>query len=107
MLNTIDIMALNAKYHKYKPNVALKDNVKKWWLFAYDAITDTQIRPRRNQFKWDHIKLITSTRREYIKLLKKKLKSTKLTTAELELEKVDFNHFNHFDFFFKLNCHLK
>lgn len=88
MLNTIDRMTLNAKYHKYRPIVPLKDNIKKWWLFAYNAITETQIRPKRNQFKWEHIKLITSTRREYIKLLKKKMKSVKLTNAELDLEKV-------------------
>ena len=88
MLNTIDLMALNAKYHKFRPSVPLKDNCKKWWLFAYNAITETEIRPRRNQFKWKYIRKVTATRREYVKFLKKKLKSTKLSPAELELEKV-------------------
>lgn len=91
MLNTIDRMALNAKYHKYQPNVPLKGHIKEWWLFAYNAIAETQIRPKRNQFKWEHIKLITNTRREYIKLLKKKMKSVKLTSAELEQEKASLN----------------
>jgi vacuolar protein sorting-associated protein 13A/C len=89
MLNTIDFMALNAKYQKFKPNVALKNNKKKWWHFAYNAIIETQIRPRINQFKWTHIKLITNTRKEYVKLLKKKMKKgSKLTNLELELETV-------------------
>jgi hypothetical protein len=30
MLNTIDLMALNAKYQKYRPAVSLKSDVRKW-----------------------------------------------------------------------------
>ena len=56
MLNTIDLMALNAKYHKYRPDIPLKGNVKQWWLFAYNAIIETQIKPKRNQFKWQQDK---------------------------------------------------
>jgi hypothetical protein len=87
MLNTIDLMALNAKYQKYRPNVPIKENVRKWWKFAYTAITETQIRPKKEQFKWDHIKMITRTRRDYVNLLKKKHKSGKLSTFEMEQEK--------------------
>lgn len=87
MLNRIDMMSLNAKYHKYKPLVPLKTNIKAWWKFAYEAITDTQIRPRIKQFKWENIKLITQTRRDYVSLLTKKLKKgAKLTTDELNKE---------------------
>ena len=65
---------------------------KKRWLFAYTAITETQIKPKLKQFKWENIKLITHTRREYVKLLKKKLKKgAKLTNTELELEIVKFS----------------
>jgi hypothetical protein len=93
MLNTIDLMALNAKYHKYRPSVPLKSNSKTWWLFAYNSITETEIRPKRNRFKWEYIKQVTSTRREYVKFLKKKMKSTKLSPNELEQEKVIQNSY--------------
>ena len=86
MLNTIDLMALNAKYQKYRP--ALRTNRKLMWKFAYTAITETQIRPKREQFKWEHIKLITKTRRDYVHLLKKKLKTSKaLSQADQEAER--------------------
>ncbi len=87
MLNTIDLMALNAKYQKYRPQVSLKSDVRKWWKFAYTAITETQIKPKREQFKWRHIKEITRTRREYVNILKKRLKNQKLSSAESEAEK--------------------
>ena len=59
----------------------------KRWKFAYKAIIESQIRPRIEQFKWEHIKLITQTRRDYVNLLKKK-HSSKLSIAELEAQKV-------------------
>lgn len=87
MLNKIDMMILNAKYQKYKPLVPLKTNIKAWWKFAYEAIADTQIRPKIKQFKWKNIKLITQTRRDYVTLLIKKLKKgAKLTVDELNEE---------------------
>jgi hypothetical protein len=86
MLNTIDLMALNAKYQKFRTK-SLKFSAKNQWLFAYTAITETQIKPKREQFKWKNIKMITKTRREYSNLLKKKhSKGGKLTVAELESE---------------------
>jgi hypothetical protein len=88
MLNTIDFMALNAKYKKFRPQITLKQSPKAFWKFAYVAIIESQIRPKREQFKWDHIKIITKTRREYVNLLKKKLKAVKLTQIEKDQEKV-------------------
>jgi hypothetical protein len=89
MVNAIDLMRLNAKYQKYRPDEALKSNPKKRWHFAYNAIAETQIRPKLRQFKWDNIKLIVQTRREYVDLLfNKKTNNGKLNSAQLELEKV-------------------
>jgi len=95
MLNTIDLMALNAKYQKFRTK-SLKFSAKNQWLFAYTAITETQIKPKRDQFRWKNIQMITKTRREYSNLLKKKhSKGGKLTVAELETEIVKsfFNKF--------------
>ena len=63
----------------------------KRWRFAYNALAETQIRPKKEQFKWEHIKLITKTRREYVKVLVSKLKNNgKLTPYEQEQEKVKY-----------------
>ena len=58
------------------------------WKFGYDSIIKTQIRPERDQYKWENIKLFTKTRRDYTNILKKKLKSVKLTEKEIEAEQV-------------------
>lgn len=58
------------------------------WMYAYRAIREGQIIPKREQFRWSHIKLVTQLRKDYVNILKKKLKSVKLTTLELEMEKV-------------------
>ena len=115
MLNTLDQMALTAKYHKYRPMDQMKDAKTRWilenlnpeknlsliifylrWRFAYKAIIESQIRPRIEQFKWEHIKLITQSRRNYVNLLKKK-HTSKLTNVEQEAQKV----FYFFSFLFK------
>ena len=89
MFNTIDLMRLNGKYQKYRSNLTMASKSKKWWTFAYNAIAETQIRPKLKQFKWGNIKLITQTRRNYIDLLvKKKTNSGKLSSVEMEREKV-------------------
>ena len=58
------------------------------WLFAYNAITETQIRPKRDQFKWEKIRLINRTRRDYVNILKKKAKNPKLSPADAKIEAV-------------------
>ncbi|CAF0704730.1 unnamed protein product [Brachionus calyciflorus] len=86
MLSTIDIMALNAKYQKYKPVESLEKKTIQWWRFAYTAIVKTQIEPKRDQFKWERIRLITRTRRDYVNILKKKAKNQKLGPVDAEIE---------------------
>lgn len=99
MLSTIDHMALYVKYQKYryddrddhvKPSTPTTDSrrARQRWLFAYRAITRDQIRPKREQYKWSRIQLITRLRREYVGLLKKKIKGIKLTAEELDTERV-------------------
>ena len=82
-------MRLNAKYQKYRSDARVRSNAKKLWEFAYTAITETQIRPKREQFKWKNIQLITQTRRDYVDLLvKKKVNNGKLSGPDQESQKV-------------------
>lgn len=89
MLNTIDQMSLYDKYQKFRPSVEeVPNKVRRRWLYSYRAIVEGQIRPKRDQYTWTRIQLITRLRREYVSLLKKKLKGTKLTNEEIKSEKV-------------------
>lgn len=93
MLGTIDQMALYAKYQKYRvTTTAASDDkhvrARQRWSYAYRALVEDQIRPKREQYKWSRIRLVTQLRRDYVGLLKKKIKGVKLTSAELETERV-------------------
>lgn len=89
MLNTIDQMSLYAKYRKFRPTSDEVPNVvKRRWLYSYRAIVEGQIRPKRDQYRWTRIQLVTRLRRDYVGILKKKLKGGKLTNEEAETEKV-------------------
>lgn len=97
MFGTIDQMALYAKYQKYRlttttTTVAASNDkhvrARERWSYAYRAIVQDQIRPKREQYKWSRIRLVTQLRREYVGLLKKKIKGVKLTSAELDTERV-------------------
>ncbi len=89
MLSTIDQMTLSAKYRKYRPLLPMKNNPHLRWKFAYTAVVEGQIRPKRDQFKWECIRNVTRTRRDYIELIKKRHnKSAKITPADLEIERV-------------------
>ncbi|RNA03908.1 vacuolar sorting-associated 13A [Brachionus plicatilis] len=87
MLGTIDYMAQNTKYQKYR----IKDNKKKketqLWQFAFKAIYETVVKPKKEEFKWTRIKLISKTRKEYVNILKKKAKNPKLSAFDKEIEK--------------------
>jgi vacuolar protein sorting-associated protein 13A/C len=85
-MTTIDSMALNAKYQKFKRITDGKKFNK--WLFAYNAIIETQIKPKRDQYKWSHIKQTIDARHQYVTIMKKVLKSIKLKPDELDAKKV-------------------
>ena len=90
MLSAIYQMKLNAKYRKYRPQLNMKNCPRLRWKFAYTAVTEGQIRPKRDQFKWECIRNVTRSRRAYIELIKKRHnnKSAKATPTEEETKRV-------------------
>ena len=88
MINSIDHMRANAKYQKYRPVQHQKLSARERWTFAMTAILESYVRPRREKFKWSRMKKTIDTRREYTKLLKKKIQNAKLTEHETASEKV-------------------
>jgi hypothetical protein len=75
------------KYSFYSHQTGFFASLISRWQFAYTALLETQITPKLSQFKWDCMKLIPKTRREYVRIYKNKLINGRMTTDEIENEK--------------------
>lgn len=87
MLNTISFMELNFKFKKYRPIQIGHMNSRQLWKYAQTCVLETFVRPKYNQFKWEHIKTITQTRKKYTELYKRKLMGHKMTQVDGDNEK--------------------
>uniref|UniRef100_A0A914HUE8 Cadherin domain-containing protein n=1 Tax=Globodera rostochiensis TaxID=31243 RepID=A0A914HUE8_GLORO len=48
---------LAEKYLKYRPNLTqYREHYREWWNFAYHCILNEQVKRRRNNWSWDHMK---------------------------------------------------
>lgn len=78
LLDSMDRMARAAPYRKYRPDVkSYAGHYKEWWKFAYTAILEEEIRRRRRNWDWLHIRKHRKLCHEYAKAYQ-----TKLTTAK-------------------------
>ncbi|KAJ8953002.1 hypothetical protein NQ318_015363 [Aromia moschata] len=64
-------MVKGAPYRKYRPNVkTYTGHSKEWWHFAYNCVL-ADVRRKKNDWDWNHMKLYRQTLREYKELYKK------------------------------------
>ncbi|XP_071478587.1 intermembrane lipid transfer protein VPS13A-like, partial [Diadema antillarum] len=42
---SLQLMAVNERYRKYRPSVGVRGNARRWWHYAYTAILEEHIRP--------------------------------------------------------------
>lgn len=78
LLDSMDRMARAAPYRKYRPNVkSYAGHYKEWWHFAYTSILEEEIRRRRKNWDWIHIRKHRKTCNDYAKAYQ-----TKLVTAK-------------------------
>lgn len=74
-LETLSLMKTASLYRKYRPSVmTYKGNAKIWWKFAHKCITH-DIKRKKRDWDWNHIKLHRYQFREYVKAYSVKLKS--------------------------------
>ncbi|XP_030850036.1 vacuolar protein sorting-associated protein 13A [Strongylocentrotus purpuratus] len=45
LAQSMQLLAVNERYRKYRPGVHVQGNTKKWWHYAYKAILEEHIRP--------------------------------------------------------------
>ncbi|CAG7785731.1 unnamed protein product [Allacma fusca] len=57
LVESLDYMTKSQYYRKYRPAVKeYKDNSKHWWKFAYRCVVEEEVRRRRQNWDWNHLK---------------------------------------------------
>lgn len=82
LLESIDMMKQNQPYRKFKPDVPLHNNARKWWTYAIRGILEVNIAPRLHMWSWKHIIDHRLKMKQYKDLYKKKL-TVKKPSAEI------------------------
>ncbi|XP_054926779.1 intermembrane lipid transfer protein Vps13 isoform X4 [Dermacentor andersoni] len=109
--DSVNRMTIAAHYRKYRPDVPVHNNAKRWWHFAYEAILEEYVRRRRRNWSLKHmhehvlkvkayktqykVKLQTKQSSENLKALEDELDVFNITLArrqaELEVEEQQLN----------------
>nr|XP_024214793.1 vacuolar protein sorting-associated protein 13 isoform X2 [Halyomorpha halys] len=87
-LETLSLMQTASIYRKYRPSVlTYKGNEKLWWNFAYTCIVE-DIKRKKKDWDWNHIKMHRYMFQEYVKAYVNKLmthsKEAEATCKQLE-----------------------
>ncbi|MED6232098.1 hypothetical protein ATANTOWER_021188, partial [Ataeniobius toweri] len=75
VLESIDLMAKNAPYRKFRPDLAVHKNTKFWWRYAFNSIMEVHIRRFNHMWSWSKIKQHRKNLRDYKTAYKTKLLS--------------------------------
>ncbi|XP_031336343.1 vacuolar protein sorting-associated protein 13 isoform X2 [Photinus pyralis] len=90
LADSMDRMTKGVPYRKYRPELtSYKSHYKEWWLFAYNAVLD-DVRRRRRNWSWEHMKAHRLMCENYAKLYQQKLTQKKLSSeAQVHLQKYE------------------
>ncbi|XP_027694898.1 vacuolar protein sorting-associated protein 13A-like isoform X1 [Vombatus ursinus] len=92
LLESVDMMTQNLPYRKYRPDVLVHNNAKKWWKYAITGILKVNIQPRLHMWSWKYIYEHRQNVKQYKELYKRKIRSKKPTNEILSslqhLEKI-------------------
>ncbi|MEQ2157610.1 hypothetical protein GOODEAATRI_003487, partial [Goodea atripinnis] len=75
VLESIDLMAKNAPYRKFRPDLPVHKNTKFWWRYAFNSIMEVHIRRSNHMWSWSKIKQHRKNLRVYKTAYKTKLLS--------------------------------
>ncbi|XP_064292158.1 intermembrane lipid transfer protein VPS13A-like [Plodia interpunctella] len=85
LLDSAQRIKLNRKYRHHHPGVPLSKDIKKWWLYAYNAVLEQRVRP----FTWTSIKKHRQNYNAYKQTYKSTLRSPNDTELKLDLQKCE------------------
>ncbi|XP_062985430.1 intermembrane lipid transfer protein VPS13A isoform X2 [Elgaria multicarinata webbii] len=77
LLESIDMMTRNLPYRKYRPNVPVHNNAKKWWQYIIYGILEVNVQRKLQMWSWEHIRYHRNQVKNY-----KDLYKTKITTKK-------------------------
>uniref|UniRef100_A0A6J0T466 Intermembrane lipid transfer protein VPS13A isoform X2 n=1 Tax=Pogona vitticeps TaxID=103695 RepID=A0A6J0T466_9SAUR len=77
LLESIDMMTRNLPYRKYRPDVPVHNNAKKWWRYVIYGILEVNIQPKLQMWSWEHIHYHRNQVKSYKDLYKTKITSKK------------------------------
>lgn len=84
-LGNVERLNRGSPYRKYRPVICgYKKYAKYWWLFAYQCVLEENVRRRRRNWRWSHMREHRNLVRRYIDLYKTKLGQKK---EDLRLKK--------------------
>nr|DBA28033.1 TPA: hypothetical protein GDO54_008453 [Pyxicephalus adspersus] len=79
LLESIDMMSKNLPYRKYRPNVPVHNNARKWWNYAITGILDVNVKPHLHMWSWKHIRKHRQQVKSYKEVYRVKITSKKPT----------------------------
>ena len=77
VVDNLNRLSIAVAYKKWRPELNVKGNGKLWWKFAITCILETDIRRKKQNWSWPHIREHLQNRRKYKELYKKRLLSDK------------------------------
>lgn len=87
---SVNRMTVAAHYRKYRPDVPVHNNAKRWWHFAYEAILEEHVRRRRRNWSLkhmhEHVLKVKNYKTQYKVKLQSKQSSESLKLLEDELD---------------------
>ncbi|CAG9865247.1 unnamed protein product [Phyllotreta striolata] len=74
LVDSMERMERGVPFRKFRPNVtSYKGHYREWWRFAITSVLECDVRRRRREWDWNHIKNYREMCREYCQLYNKKL----------------------------------
>ncbi|CAN9513170.1 unnamed protein product [Ophioblennius macclurei] len=77
LLGSVDMMSRNLPYRKYRPQVQVHRNARRWWRYVIDSVLEVDIKPRLRMWSWWHIRCHRQMVKHYRELYKTKITSKK------------------------------
>uniref|UniRef100_A0A674GIN8 Vacuolar protein sorting 13 homolog A n=1 Tax=Taeniopygia guttata TaxID=59729 RepID=A0A674GIN8_TAEGU len=85
LLESVDMMTRNLPYRKYRPDIPVHGNPRRWWQYAIGGILGVNVQPKLQMWSWEHISHHRKQVKSYKELYKTKITSKKPSEEILKL----------------------
>ncbi|KAM8960573.1 intermembrane lipid transfer protein VPS13A [Pelodytes ibericus] len=73
LLESVDMMSRNLPYRKFRPDVCVHNNARKWWNYAITGILEVNVKPALHMWSWKRIRRHRQEVKKYKELYKSKI----------------------------------